>query len=375
VLAVPTVLVAHPSADVYGSDLQLLESLTGLLEGGHDVRLVLPAGGPLVDRLPGGIALQTRAVPVLRKALLRPRALAALLLRTPVELYRLARSLRRARPDVVYVNTVTLPHWIFAARLARVPVLVHVHEAEELSRPLVRKVLYAPLLAARRVIANSETTRAVVLAAHPRLARRTVVVPNGVPDPGPQPESAVEIDHLVVVSRLSPRKGIDVALEAVARLRRGGRAVTLQLCGTPFAGYEWFEEQLRRRAARDDLAGAVEFAGYVSPPSQALRRASVVLVPSLGESFGNAAVEAMLARRPVVASGVQGLAEVIEDGQSGLLVAPGDPVALADAVERLLTDRQFAQRIAVQGRDRAVELYSVERYRRAIAAQVVDMSG
>jgi len=371
---VPTVLVAHPSADVYGSDLQLLESLAGLTEDGHAVRLVLPDGGPLLDRLPAGIALETRSAPVLRKALLRPRPLAAMLVRTPVELYRMVRTLRRARPDAVYVNTVTQPHWILAARLARIPVLVHVHEAEELSHPLVRKVLYAPLLAARRVIANSETTRRVVLTAHPRLAGRTVVVPNGVPDPGPQPDSAVEPGHLVVVSRLSPRKGVDVALEAVARLRRAGREVTLRICGTPFAGYEWFEQQLRRRAAQDDLAGAVEFAGYVSPPSEALRRAAVVLVPSLGESFGNAAVEALLAQRPVVASGVQGLAEVIQDGRSGLLVPAGDAAALADAVERLLADRELADRLARQGRERALELYTLPRYRRAIADQVAQMS-
>jgi len=371
---VPTVLVAHPSADVYGSDLQLLESLAGLAEHGHDVRLVLPGDGPLLDRLPAGITHRTRPTPVLRKALLRPRPLAALLLRTPVELYRLVRSLRSARPDVVYVNTVTLPHWIFAGRLARIPVVVHVHEAEELSHPLVRKVLYAPLFAANRVIANSETTRRVLLAAHPRLARRTVVVPNGVPDPGPQPEGATEPGHLVIVSRLSPRKGIDVALEAVARLRRSGRDVTLRLCGTPFAGYEWFEQQLRERAAQDDLAGAVEFAGYVSPPGEALRRAEVVLVPSLGESFGNAAVEALLAQRPVVASGVQGLAEVIEDGRSGLLVPPGDAAALAEAVERLLADPELAGRLARHGRERAVALYSLPRYRRAIAEQVAEMS-
>lgn len=370
----PTVLVAHPSADVYGSDLQLLESLAGLAEYGYDVRLVLPGDGPLLDRLPAGITLRTRATPVLRKALLRPRPLAGLLLRTPVELFGLVRLLRRIRPDVVYVNTVTLPHWTFAARLARIPVLVHVHEAEELSHPLVRKVLYAPLLAADRVIANSGTTRRVLLAAHPRLARRMAVVANGVPDPGPQPEDAVEPGHLVVVSRLSPRKGIDVALEAVARLRRTGREITLRICGTPFAGYEWFEQQLRQRADEDDLAGAVEFAGYVSPPGDALRRAAIVLVPSLGESFGNSAVEALLAQRPVVASGVQGLAEVIEDGRSGLLVPAGDAVALADAVERLLADPELADRLARQGRERAAELYALPRYRRAIADQVAEMS-
>lgn len=373
VTALRTVLVAHPSPDIYGSDLQLVESVAALLDHGADVRVVLPDDGPLVGRLPQGAAVSVRDFPVLRKALLRPRALALLLLRTPRELLRLVRAIRAARPDVVYVNTVTLPHWILAARLARVPVLVHVHEAEELSHPFVRKLLYAPLLAADRVIANSGTTHRVLLAAHPRLARRTVVVPNGVRDPGPQPNSAAEAGRLVVVSRLSPRKGVDVALDAVARLRGAGRPVTLQLCGTAYAGYEWFEQELRRRAQQPDLAGAVEFAGYVSPPEVALRRASVVLVPSLGESFGNAAVEALLAQRPVVASDVQALAEVIEDGRTGLLVRPGDALELAAAVERLLDEPGLAGRLAAAGREHAGRHYTAKRYRHDIAELVAKM--
>lgn len=362
----PRALIAHPSPDVYGSDRQLVESVAGLVDAGWDVTVVLPAPGPLTGLL-GDVRVEICDFPVLRKSLVRPMALARLALRFPRDLIRLIRLVRKANPDVVYVNTVTIPIWVLAARLARRPALVHVHEAEEMSSGMVRKLLYAPLYGAHAVIANSRTTRRVILQSLPGLDERVSVVLNGVPDPGPQPRNAVERSRIALVSRLSPRKGIDIALEAVARLRSAGRSVTLEICGTPYAGYEWFEASLRDRAARPDLAGAVIFSGYVAPISKALGRAEVLIAPSYGESFGNVAVEAMLAGRPVVASNVQGLAEIIDDSGAGLLVTAGDVDGFVAAVGRLLDDTDLAAQFAEVGRAAAMRLFGLARYRHEIS--------
>jgi len=370
VIVVPRVLVAHPSADVYGSDLQLLESIVGLGEAGWSSVLCLPERGPLIEAT--GSPVEILPTPVLRKALLRPLPLLRMLARLPVDLVRVLRLLRRVRPDVVYVNTVTIPLWIVAARLTRRPVLVHVHEAEQDVPRALRVALNLPLLLAHRVVANSRASADVATSAVPRLAARTTVVLNGVPDAGVAPDES-EAGRLVLVARLSPRKGIDVALEAVALLRAEGRAVRLEVCGTIFPGYEWYEQQLRDRAAEPDLAGTVTFAGYVRPTLPALARAAVVLVPSRVEPFGNTAVEALLSQRPLVASAVQGLAEIVVDGETGLLVPPDDPVALAAAIGRLLDDPEAAASIAVRGRADAVERFSVIRYREDIARAVAGL--
>lgn len=371
------VLLAHPSTELYGADRQFVESVDSFTSAGADVTVALPGRGELAGRIRGADVVELR-FPVLRKSELRPHRLLLLVLLTPLVLLRLTRLIAATRPDVVYVNTVTLPHWVLAARLARRPVLVHVHEAEELSAPIVRRALYAPLLAAHRVVANSATTERVVTQAWRGLRRRVAVVPNGVPDPGARPASETVAGRLVLVSRLSPRKGIDVALEALATLRRAGRDVTLTLCGSTFTGYEWFEQQLRARAQRPDLAGAVTFAGFVDPVGDALAGAEAVVVPSLGESFGNAAVEGMLVGRATVASDVQGLAEIIDDGDTGLLVPPGDAGALAAAVGRLLDDPELRDGLARRGREVVAERYSLDRYRRdivAVAAAVIDGTG
>jgi glycosyltransferase involved in cell wall biosynthesis len=130
-----------------------------------------------------------------------------------------------------------------------------------------------------------------------------------------------------------------------------------------FPGYEWFEAELRGRAAQSDLTGAVRFAGHVLPTTPALARASVVVVPSRTEPFGNTAVEAMLAQRPLVASNVDGLAEIVTDARTGRLVPPDDPRALADAVAAFLDDRPGAEEVARRGREEALARFSAARYR------------
>lgn len=370
----PRVVIAHPSPDLYGSDRQMLETVTGLAERGWAVTVAMPTDGPLsplVRQAGGEVALLS--TPVLRKALLSPHGLVRLAVGSAAASIRLARWLRASGADVLLVNTVTIPPWLAAARLARVPALCHIHEAEDGSSLLLR-ALATPLYLARRLVFNSEAARAAVLSRTPRLAARSTVIHNGVPGPSDEPLPARHLDgspwRLVLVGRLSPRKGVDVALAATARLRHQGLDVELRVCGTAYAGYEWYQHELEQRAQEPDLAGRVTFAGYVHPTWPELAAAHVVLVPSRAEPFGNTAVEGMLARRAVVASAVQGLAEVLDNGRTGLLVAPGDDAALAGAVARLVQDAELLAELADRAREDAMSRFSVQRYRSEIVAAV-----
>lgn len=366
-----TALVAHPSPDLYGSDRMLLESIDGLLEAGWRVVVTLPATGPLVAELDArDVQVEVVPVPVLRKNLLSPRGAAGFAAACLRALPGMLRLLRRVRPDAVYVNTVTVPLWFAAARLAGRRVLGHVHEAEEgVPRP-VRMALASPLLLASTVAVNSRAS-AGALDSLPRLRRRVRVVYNGVAGPDrelPVREDAPRPARLVVVGRLSPRKGTDVAVDAVRLLRADGRDVTLDLVGSIFPGYEWFEDQLREQAA--PLGDAVRFRGFLPSVWTAYEEADVALVPSRVEPFGNTAVEGQLAGRPVVVSRTQGLVEIVEDGRTGRVVAPGDAAELAAAVGALLDDWPGARKLAEVGREEAVRRFDPARYRAEIAAAV-----
>ena len=376
--APPTVLVAHPSADLYGSDRVLLESVDALVEQGWGVVVTVPSDGPLVPHLRRrGAEVVLCRTPVLRRSALRPRGAVRLLADVVAGTVAGARLLRRHRPAVVYVNTVTIPWWFLLARAAGSPVLAHVHEAESSSPPAVRRVLALPLLLATAVVANSRFTRGVLLASVPRLARRTTVVHNAVPGPGAPAPAREQVEgpvRVVCAGRLSPRKGAEVVLEAVAVLVERGVDVRLELVGDVFPGYEWFEQRLRERAAAAPLAGRVHLVGFRADVWPHLAGADVVVVPSLlDESFGNAAVEAVLAARPVVVSDLGGLREAAGDYGCARFVAPRDATALADGVQALLADWPRVREVAVGDSATAAARHAAPRYRAELVQVVSGM--
>ncbi len=359
-------IMAHPFDDLYGSDRMFLQAVEALAGSGWTPTVALPGNGPLasaVRRL--GVPVHAVDVPVLRRAALTPTGLPALAARSAAATVRLAAFIRDAGRPPVYVNTITAPTWLSAARLAGVPGIVHVHEAEQhLPRP-VRRALAWPLLQARTVIANSGVTAALLTADVPRLARRTVVVHNGVPALSTAPtrpvlEGAV---RLLVVGRLSPRKAPHVAIRVLGELRRGGVDATLTLVGDVFAGYEWYVAELHALVAEQGLADAVTFAGFQAEVAPFVAASDIVLLPSEGESFGNVAVEALSAERPVIASDVQGLAEVLRHDRTGFLVPVGDVAAMTAQVRTLVADWSRARSVAAAGRRDVAERFSPERFR------------
>lgn len=373
-----TLLIANPSCDVYGADLQMLESVAGARAAGWRVVVTAPTDGPLRPRLEAlGAEVRTVDYPVLRRADASAGGVLRLGGAAAASFSRMRRVVRDVAPDVLYVNTVTLPWWLAVGRSMRVPTLCHVHEAEPDEKRVVQRAMAAPLHLATRVVVNSRVSGSTLWSAAPRLEQRTTLVHNGVEGPPRPPQPAIWGDpvRLVTVGRLSPRKGPDVALEALALLRARGRSVVLELCGTPVPDQSWFSDELEARAGRPDLAGSVTFAGYTAPIWPALQRADVVLAPARAEPFGNAVVEAQLAGRAVVATAQQGHLETIEHGVTGLHVPTDDAEALADAVTRLIDDPAYAQALADAGRRNAETHFSSERYRSDLVAVLDGLLG
>ncbi|WP_395104402.1 glycosyltransferase family 4 protein [Actinomadura sp. SCN-SB] len=365
----PVVVLAHPSPDLYGSDRMLVESVRALAPT-RQVVVTLPAEGPLSQVLrDAGARIEILPIPVLRKAYMSPMGLLRLAFANLRALPKARRLLRRTGAEALYVNTITIPIWLAAAKLARVPALCHVHEAEEgLPRP-VRAALSAPLRLARTVVVNGRASAAVLGSA----GRRAQIIHNGVEEPPSVTEPRATLTgpvRITLVGRLTPRKGSDIAIRAAGLLRERGYDVILTLVGSVFPGYEWVEEELRELAGDALEDGRVVLAGFRPQVWDSLAETDVAIVPSKVESFGNAAVEAMLAGRPVVASDLQGLAEIVTDGENGVLVPPGDPVALADGVARLLDDWDGALAMAKRARADAARRFGKDRYHREMREAV-----
>lgn len=157
----------------------------------------------------------------------------------------------------------------------------------------------------------------------------------GVPDDfGADATPVDEAAHmLLTVGRLSAQKGHPILLEAVARLRDEGRAVSLV-----FAGDGELRAEVEREIAARDLADAVRITGWVTGAEvrKLLRECRALVLPSFAEGLPVVLMEAFAAGRPVVSTWVAGIPELVRDGESGWLVAPGEPEALAGALREVL---------------------------------------
>lgn len=368
------VLVVHPSPDLYGSDRVMLESVSGFIEAGADVTVALPTEGPLVALLrERGAKVVFCATPVLRKSALSPRGLVGLG-RELLESARPAtRLVRETDPDILYVSTVTIPGWIALGRALGRRVVCHVHEAEGSQPAAVKKLLYAPLLGAQQLVVNSRYALDVMSGAWPVLRGRSGIVHNAVPAPDEAEPLRADVTRprLLFIGRLSPRKGPQVAVDALKQLVDAGIDAHLDLLGAVFPGYEWFEQQLREQVAGLGLTERVSFLGFRPDVWGTMASADIVLVPStIDEPFGNTAVEAILAGRPLVVSDTSGLKEAAQGYACARFVAPEDPAALAGAVQSLLGDWDAVRGSIDADRRMAVERHSPATYRRTLVDQL-----
>jgi glycosyltransferase involved in cell wall biosynthesis len=248
--------------------------------------------------------------------------------------------------------------------------ICHVHEAES-SLPLVlRRALTLPLLLADQLIANSNFSLTVLTGAFARLGRKSTVVYNAVPGPSSVSAGRDELVgpcRLLYVGRLSPRKGPQVAVAALKQLRQRGVDAHLDLAGAVFPGYEWFQQELQDAITADQLTDRVTFHGFQSDVWPHFANADIVVVPStVDEPFGNTAVEAVLASRPLVVSATSGLIEAASGYASAQSVRPGQSEALADAVEAVVDSWSEFRDRAVADSAIAHERHEPERYRRQI---------
>jgi len=375
-VSTPHVLVVHPGAELYGSDRMLVESVAGLRAAGCTVTVALPGPGPLLDLLTDlGASVVVQGMPVLRKAALTPAGAVALLRSVLTSLRPAWRLLSTTGRGPVYVSTLTLPTWPLLARLRRRRVVLHVHEAETGAPRPVRLALALPALLAHEVLVNSRFSERVLTGALPVLAGRSTVVRNGVPGPRTvvPPRPALEGPvRLLYVGRLSPRKGPQTAVAAVEVLRARGVDAHLRLAGSVFPGYEWFERDLRAEVAAAGLDERVDLLGWVGDVDGELASADVVLVPSLvDEPFGNTAVEALLAARPVVVSACGGLPEAVEGQRAARSAVPGDPSTWADEISALVDDWPAVAAAATAGAVRAQHDNDPGRYRRQVVDSVL----
>jgi glycosyltransferase involved in cell wall biosynthesis len=260
--------------------------------------------------------------------------------------------------------------------LTRVPLVVTIHGTDV---ELLRRSRWAAPLArfvfarARAITCGSTYLREQLLAQGVVDAARVFVIPMPV-NPEFEIQAAPRIPNfesrilnsVLTVARLTAQKSIDTLLDALALLRDRGSAARLKIIGD---GPE--RAALEQRARDLGLGDRVEFLGALPqkelPPYYAA--SAVFVLPSVREGMGLVLAEALLCGAPVIAASPGGVTDIVRDGETGLLFPERDARALANAIEKLLSDRVLAARLAVNGAAFVREWFSREH----VAAQFIQI--
>ncbi len=282
----------------------------------------------------------------------------------------IARVVQKAREhDVIYANTQkALVVGALASVLSRRPLVYHLHDIlseDHFSQTNLKIAVTLANARASLVIANSTASQTAFVQAGGR-SHLTEVVYNGFePELFQTDESHINqlkqelgLDGRFVVghfSRLSPWKGQHVLIEALTQCPED---VTAILVGEALFGEQEYAQSLHKRVAELGLDERVRFLGFRSDVVPLMSACDLVAHTSTApEPFGRVVVEAMLCGRPVVAAEAGGVVELVEHGRTGLLVPPGKPDLLAEAIAKCHNQPRLAATIARQARDTASQRF------------------
>jgi glycosyltransferase involved in cell wall biosynthesis len=377
------VLYVSHTAVVSGAERSLIDLLDALGQSVESL-LATPSGRLAELAREHGIAttpLTGTAGSLRLHPLHTPRALAEMTLAAR----QVRRATTRSASQLVHANSIRAGIVLALARLGSTPTVVHVRDCLPPGR-VSEATLRLVGATATTVVANSRYTADSVLAAAPRA--HVEVVHNAVDlarfDPSRIDRAAARArlgdtlgtggrPLLGVVAQVTPWKGQETAIEALALLRKQGVDADLLLVGsakfvaasTRFAN-EDYVARLRTLVKSSGLEDRVHWLGEREDIPEIIGALDVLLLPSWEEPFGRAVVEAMAMAVPVVATSVGGPREIIDDGREGRLVAPRDPQAWAIAIRAVLDAPQGGAAMGRAGRERVERDFTFEQQARAM---------
>ena len=343
------ILQILPELNVGGVETGTVDLAKYLVEHGHQA-LVVSNGGALVGELEQN-GVRHLQLPVHRKSLW-----------TMLQcVRRLSEFIRAEKVDLVHARS-RVPAWIafFACRRTKTVFVTTCH-GYYTPHGFSRVMSWGKL-----VIAISEVIGRHLVSSFGTPPEKIRVIPRSVDlkkfsqiSKSPQSSSAWRI---AIIGRLTPLKGHEYFLKAMSDVVRQFPFAKIWIIGDAPASRQGYKEHLQFLANRLGLSEHVEFLGNRRDIPQLLAETQVlVLATTTQEAFGRVILEAQAVGVPVVATRVGGVVEIIEHEQSGLLVPPKDPRALAEAVMRIFKEPKLAGQLVIEAKKKLLEKYTLDK--------------
>jgi len=366
------IFIAHQS-NMYGASHCLLSLVVGLDAERYEKHVICPEEGLFVEKCRKAgvqVTVINKFPPIDRQNL--PSFPTKLIYRL-IYFYKLIRFLYLFTPDLAYVNTLLNSSAVVACKMLGIPVITHVHEYKWRLSQLNPIRAWLVLHGSDKLVAVSQAVKEMLLERGVQFSKVAVVY-NGIPlENWILDETALNLrerwkcgkDEIAIgfIGSIEPHKGLATLVEAVSIIQSQTLPLKLIVIGdVPRRASTEYFESIRLKVKQLGLAKQVIFAGFQADVTPWIKALDIVVIPSLEESFGRVAVEAMMACKPVIATSVGALPEIILNGQTGLLVEPGSPESLASAISKLAASPSLREELGFAGRRRAMSMFTLDRY-------------
>lgn len=361
---------------------RVLESVLEATAEGYDPIVAFPGDGPFHRKL-AERKIQTFTYPLgfYQTGRKSPSEMLSFAGRSLLCAFKLMTVIRKQGVELVYINGPRcLPAGVLAASLTGRPALFHLH-LTLVRRPEV--LLVANLVRyVSAIVSCSQAAAAGIVCANRRLTGKTHILYNPVVEPAQATPDVTRLQRLQsnssvltlgVVGRITKPKGQRVLLNALGRLcpqlKAGIRVIFVGAPSPDNNADLMYEQRLKESVTQFGLQKKVEWVGYQTAVGSFYRRMDVLIHPSLsdsGESMPLVVLEALQNAVPVIASWTGGIPEIVRHGSNGLLVPPGDEVALARALERFLRDVSLRRRLCAGAQPSFDERFSLKNFKSRI---------
>ena len=366
------ILFIHQSAELYGSDKTLLLLLRHIDKTKFSPVVVLPNDGPLKTELEKeNIKVVIAPVLKLYRKMFTPKNILKFIkdIKTGIETLDVLNN--QYHFDIVYSNTLAVLLGIIYAQKRKIKHLWHVHEI--IVHPAFIASIFPKIVMrySNLVVCNSNATKNNLTDRVPKLASKSIVIYNGMELVSENKIVGDKTDFgfnktdiiITLVGRISRLKGHKLLLDVFTNHFSKQDNIKLLFVGSPVEGQEYYLDEVQDAITRNKLHLKVKIVPFLKNLNAIWSITDIAIMPSTeAESFGLVAVEAMLEKKPVVASNLGGLSEIVINNTTGLLFNPNSKSALLEALSMLIEKPTLRTEFGEKGFERAVKEFSIEKH-------------
>lgn len=366
-------LYLHAGAELYGADNVMYELIRGLDKDKYNIDVVLPCDGPLVNRIGGidKVNVEVMPYPILRRKYFNLKGMVSYAFNYIRYSFKLIHYVKKHKIDVVHVNTTAVLEGIMIKAFCEAKIVWHVHEIIVKPRKVAKLIYYCVNKWSDEIVTVSNAVCEAVKTTNESVN----VIYNGVDNnkfndktadlDAKRKELGITGDNIIVgmVGRVNAWKGQNDFVDALKPVLEKHDNVTALMIGGVFEGEEWRMTELKKKISELHLENRIVVSDFRNDINEIYKLMDIFVLPSTNpDPLPTVVLEAMANGLPVVGYEHGGVCEMVKKDYNGLLVQVCNPSAMAEAIEKLITDTGLRKEFGRHSVERQHSMFSLTAY-------------